>query len=215
LKNRAISGIYAITPDCSDTGRLVRMVEQGLLGGIKLVQYRNKVAVPQLRALQAGELAVLCNRFDATFIVNDDADLALRVNADGVHVGRHDGSLAHARQMLGAGKIVGVSCYDDLELARRAVDDGADYLAFGSVFPSSVKPEAVRAPLSLFEEARRIWNLPLVAIGGISVTNGMEVIARGADALATISAIFAVEDASIEEAARSMCKLFGARQPRT
>ena len=215
MKNQAISGIYAITPDCSDTARLVRMVEQALLGGIKLVQYRNKVADRQLRALQAVELAVMCNRFDATFIVNDDADLALRVNADGVHVGRHDGSMEHARRVLGAGKILGVSCYDDLELARRAVDAGADYLAFGSVFPSSVKPEAVRAPLGLFEEARRIWNLPLVAIGGISVTNGTEVIARGADALATISAIFAVEDASIEEAARSMCKLFGARQPRT
>ncbi|MBE0623625.1 MAG: thiamine phosphate synthase [Burkholderiales bacterium] len=189
-----LAGLYAVTPDEPGTDILVRKVGLALRGGASVVQYRNKAAAPELQLEQGRALAALCRAASAAFIVNDDVALALELGADGAHLGADDGDLVEARRRLGPDKLLGASCYGRIELARAAADSGADYLAFGSVFSSVTKPGAVRAPLSIFAEARRSIALPLVAIGGISLQNAPQVFAAGADAVAVISALFDAED---------------------
>jgi thiamine-phosphate pyrophosphorylase len=191
---RKLAGLYAITPEEPRTDILVRKVGQALGGGASVVQYRNKTSGPELRREQGRALAALCRAAGAAFIVNDDLALALELGADGVHLGGEDGDLAEARRCLGQGKLLGASCYNRIELAEVAAQAGVDYLAFGSVFSSGTKPGAVRAPLSLFAEARRSFDLPLVAIGGITLQNAPQVFAAGADAVAVISAVFDAGD---------------------
>ena len=139
-------------------------------------------------------------------IVNDDTALARQVNADGVHLGGEDGGVAEARALLGDGRLIGVSCYNRLPLAQEAVRQGADYVAFGSFFVSTVKPEAVAATPDLLRQARRELNVPIVAIGGITAQNGAQLLEAGADALAVISAVFAAPD--IAGAAKEFFNLF-------
>ncbi|MDD5240683.1 MAG: thiamine phosphate synthase [Sulfuricella sp.] len=185
-----IGGLYAITPECADTARLLQMVEQALKGGARLVQYRSKQADPALRHEQASELLTLCQRFRVPLIVNDDVRLADLTGADGVHLGRGDGGVREARLILGPGKIIGVSCYDDLQLALDAETQGADYVAFGCFFPSPTKPGAMAAPLALLHEAKQSLSIPVVAIGGITPDNAGALAEAGADAVAVISALF-------------------------
>lgn len=189
-----ISGLYAITPDEHDTAKLLRRVKLALQGGARAVQYRNKLADAPTRLKQASVLLQLTREFAVPLIINDDAELAGRVDADGVHLGGEDGSVAAARTLLGAEKIIGVSCYNRLDLAHEAVKQGADYVAFGAVFASTVKPDAPVATLDLLRQARREINLPLVAIGGITLANSPSVLHAGADALAVISALFDADD---------------------
>jgi thiamine-phosphate pyrophosphorylase len=192
-----LRGLYAITPEGPG---LMQKVRDALEGGIALLQYRGK----QRDVSQAKELARLARHHGVPFIVNDDVELALEVGADGAHLGREDGDLRSARTML-AGKILGASCYDRLELARTAVAAGAEYIAFGVVFASPTKPQAVRAPLSLFGQARTL-EVPLAAIGGITLANARQVIDAGADLLAVVSDLFDAED--IAARAREYQKLF-------
>ena len=196
-----LQGLYAITPQHADSALMLRQVAQALKGGIAMLQYRRK-AGRNLREARA--LAVLCRARGVPFIVNDDVELALECGADGVHLGREDGALAAARSKLG-GRLLGASCYDSLSAARAAVAAGADYVAFGSAFPSPTKPAAVRAPLSLFGEARA-FGVPLVAIGGITLQNAPQMLDAGADCLAVISDLFEAPD--IAEKARAYGKLF-------
>jgi len=191
---RKLAGLYAVTPDEPRTDILLSKVGEVLSGGASVVQYRNKTASPALRLEQGRALAALCGEAGAAFIVNDDLELALVIAADGVHLGADDGDLAEARRRLGQDKLLGASCYDRIELAEAAAKAGVDYLAFGSVFSSSTKPGAVRAPLAVFAEARRRFALPLVAIGGITLQNAPQVFAAGADAVAVISAVFDAAD---------------------
>lgn len=207
---REISGLYAVTPDGDDTPALIAAVEAALAGGARLLQYRNKPAPAALRLSQASALLVLCRRYRVPLIINDDLDLALAVSADGLHLGAEDGSLAAARARLGTAKILGASCYDRLEAALEAARLGADYVAFGSFFPSSVKPGAVRAPLTLLRDAKRRLSMPVVAIGGITLENAPQLIAAGADGVAVISALFGADD--VELAARRFSALFAARE---
>ncbi len=196
-----LRGLYAITPELADGDELLRRVAQALAGGIAALQYRHKSG-PALQQAQA--LGAMCRRSSVPFIVNDDLRLALECGADGVHLGHDDGALSSARARLG-GKLMGVSCYDSIAAARAAVAAGADYVAFGSVFPSSTKPSAVRAPHSLFGEARRL-GVPLVAIGGITLENAASLLQAGADSLAVISDLF--DAPAIAERARAYGKLF-------
>jgi len=206
----AIKGLYAVTPDLDDTDELLRNVRLALQGGARVLQYRNKSADAKLRSQQARALRALARKFDTTFIVNDDAPLAAEVDADGVHLGGDDGSVATARTLLGAKKIIGVSCYNRMPLAQEAVKQGADYVAFGAFFPSSVKPQAVRADLPLLQAARGELHVPIVAIGGITLQNGTALIEAGADALAVISALWNAAD--IETSALGFSTLFGRKQ---
>lgn len=178
-------GLYAITP-----GSLARVEEALASGALCALQYRAKQAGPAQRLEEAEALARLCGAYGVALIVNDDLELALAVDAAGVHLGRDDGDLAEARAKL-PGRLLGVSCYDRPELAERAVAAGADYIAFGSVFPSPTKPEAVRAPLALFGRA---LGVPKVAIGGITLENAPQVLAAGADCLAVITDLFDAPD---------------------
>jgi thiamine-phosphate pyrophosphorylase len=183
-------GLYPITPDTADTDALLRKVEEALKAGVAMLQYRNKSISKDKRLLQAKALALLTRGYGVPLIVNDDVDIALAVAANGAHIGKDDGELGAARAQLG-GKILGVSCYDSLESARAAVRAGADYVAFGSVFPSPTKPGAKRAPLSLFHHD---LGVPLCAIGGITLGNAPALIAAGASLLAVISDLFDAPD---------------------
>jgi thiamine-phosphate pyrophosphorylase len=205
IPRSSISGLYVITPDERDTAELLRRVRLALQGGARCVQYRNKLADAELRLDQAGELRGLAREFAATFVVNDDARLAARVDADGVHLGRGDGSVVAIRALLGANKLIGVSCYNQPGLARQAEHEGADYVAFGAFFASTVKPNAPVASLELLREARLQLSLPIVAIGGITLDNSASVLAAGASALAVISAVFSADD--IEQTARQFSAL--------
>ncbi len=205
IPRSSISGLYVVTPDERDTAELLRRVRLALQGGAQFVQYRNKLADAELRLDQATELRGLTREFAATFVVNDDARLAARVDADGVHLGRGDGSVVATRALLGANKLIGVSCYNQLDLARQAKREGADYLAFGAFFASAVKPNAPVASLELLREARLQLSLPIVAIGGITLDNSASVLAAGASALAVISAVFSADD--IEQTARQFSAL--------
>ena len=192
-----MKGLYAITPDIADTAALLHKVEQVLKAGVAMLQYRNKALSKDKRLLQARELAPLARGYGVPFIVNDDLDIALTVAANGVHIGKDDGDLAAARAQL-PGKILGASCYDNLEKARAAVRAGADYVAFGSVYPSPTKPGAVRAPLSLFGHD---LGRPRCAIGGITLENAPALIAAGASLLAVISDLFDAPDIGARAAA--------------
>jgi thiamine-phosphate pyrophosphorylase len=166
-----------------------------------------------LRLAQARALLALCRKFRVPLIVNDNPDLALAVDADGVHLGADDGSLAAARAQLGPARLLGASCYDRLELALEAERLGADYVAFGSFYPSRVKPGAVRAPRALLREARRRLSIPVVAIGGITHENAPQLIAAGAHCVAVLSALFDADD--VELAARRFSALFAQPEPAT
>jgi thiamine-phosphate pyrophosphorylase len=205
----AVAGLYAITPDTADTAALIAQVRAAIEGGARCVQYRNKTADAERALEQARALKALCGELGATFIVNDRIDVAAAVGADGVHLGRGDGSVSAARAACPRRVIVGVSCYDDFERARAAAAEGADYIAFGSFFPSTVKPGAVRATPDLLRRARREIALPLVAIGGITVENAPPLIEAGAHAIAVISALFAAPD--VRHAAQQLSALFESR----
>jgi thiamine-phosphate pyrophosphorylase len=205
MKNR-ISGLYAVTPDLADTDVLLEKVDAALRGGARVVQYRNKSSDAISRRAQAIAIARLCHKHRALYIVNDSVDLARETNADGVHLGKDDGAVGRARAMLGAGKLIGVSCYNEIGLARTAMAQGADYVAFGSFFSSGTKPAAVRAEMRLLRTAAAEVELPIVAIGGIDVDNAAELIAAGASAIAVIGALFEAPD--VESQARRFVDLF-------
>jgi len=185
---RPLRGLYAITPGMASVDP---RVEAAIVSGaLCALQYRDKGNDAAQRLRDARRLAQLCRAHEVRFIVNDDVELALAVDADGVHLGREDGELAAARARL-PGRLIGASCYDQPALAERAAALGADYIAFGSVFASSTKPGAARAPLGLFA---RDYGVPKVAIGGITLDNAPRVIAAGADCIAVISDLFDAPD---------------------
>lgn len=200
-------GLYALTPDgVADTSALRALVADALAGGAALIQYRDKQADTAARQARATTLLALCRAAGAPLIINDDVALAAALGADGVHLGRDDPPLADARAALGPRAIIGVSCYDSLTRARAAAAGGADYVAFGSMFPSSSKPAASACSVALLSTARAELSLPIVAIGGITPDNAAELVRRGADFLAVISAVFSAGD--IRAAARRFASLF-------
>lgn len=206
LKSQSLRGLYAITPDGIEPDELLARVQAALRGGVRVVQYRDKQRDTAQRAEIADAICALCRRYSACFIVNDDLALALAVDADGVHLGADDGDLTTARQALGPRKLLGVSCYADFALAGAAVAAGADYVAFGAVYPSPTKPHAQRAPLSLFGRCRDELGVPACAIGGITLDTAPALVAAGADLLAVITDLFAAPD--IESRARNFQHLF-------
>ncbi len=205
----ASRGLYAITPDWSDSRRLLETTEAILAAGCRWLQYRNKAASDCHRQEQAVALRGLTRKYGARFIVNDDLDLALFCEADGAHLGQDDGELAAARARLDAaapGRILGASCYQSLELALAAAKVGADYIAFGSFFASPTKPLAKRADPALLAAGKAKTGLPVCAIGGITPANAGELVAAGADLLAVISALYDADDTGL--ATRQFMTLF-------
>jgi thiamine-phosphate pyrophosphorylase len=186
-----LRGLYLLTPDWSDTARLLAVTEAALAAGVRALQYRHKQADTALRRAQAAALRALTRRHGALLIVNDRVELAAEVDADGLHIGRDDGDVAALRTRWP--RLLGVSCYAEPARARAAAAAGADYVAFGAVFASPTKPAAVRAPLPLLTDARRD-GLYVVAIGGIDAGNIAQVAAAGAHAAALISAVYDAAD---------------------
>jgi thiamine-phosphate pyrophosphorylase len=202
-----LRGLYAIADTaCLDETRLIGAVEQAIAGGTRVVQYRDKKNDVAIRLRQTRALSRLCRERDVIFLVNDDVMLARESDADGVHLGRDDPPLAEARARLGGDKLIGVSCYNELARATAAEVAGADYVAFGSFFPSRTKPRAVRARPELLRRARDTLHIPVVAIGGITPENGAELVAAGADLLAAIDGVFAQPD--IRAATQRYAELF-------
>lgn len=187
--------LYAIADTQMLGEGLLPAVNAALKGGCGWVQYRDKTTDINRRLFEARELLRACHEWGAQLIINDDPELAKRIGADGVHLGQTDGDPAYARALLGARAIIGVTCHDSLPLALAAREAGASYVAFGRFFRSQTKPEAPPAPLNLLKEARtQLGRLPIVAIGGITVENGGELISAGADRLAVSYGLFSAPD---------------------
>ena len=187
-----ISGLYGIiNTQAADTPALcLARAEAALKGGCKTLQLRSKIWPAQETLLLAQQLQKLCAKYQCCFLINDDPQLALACNANGVHIGQQDSKLAHCREALGPQAIIGVSCHNSLSLAQSAIEGSADYIAFGRFFNSKTKPEAPPAELSILTQAKEQFNCPVVAIGGINLDNAPHVISAGADSIAVIDALF-------------------------
>lgn len=204
-----LAGLYAITDARYKGDSLAHQVEQAILGGARVIQYRDKSNDAVLRLREASEILAVCRVHQVPLLINDDIQLADEVGADGVHIGQDDADYFQARQLLGDQAIIGVSCYNQLALAQQAEQQGADYVAFGRFFPSGSKPLAVQADIALLQQARRELACPIVAIGGIHAENGAALVDAGADMLAVIQSVFAAQD--VKQAARQMSGLFDAK----
>ncbi|MDY7545445.1 thiamine phosphate synthase [Glaciimonas sp. CA11.2] len=206
MKTFNLKGLYIVTPDWDDTAKLLAVSEQALQGGATLLQYRHKTADAALRQEQAALLFALCRRYQRPFIINDHVDLCLALDADGIHVGGTDASVAEIRAKVGPDKIVGTSCYGSLELAHDAVRCGASYVAFGGFYPSKVKKYDVTTQASIMTIAKTEIALPNVVIGGMTAQNAMPLVAAGADMVAAISSVYLADDPVA--AAREFVALF-------
>ena len=195
-----LRGLYAITPECADGIQLLNNIEAVLSGGCRIVQYRDKQSAMPEQVVRARALRKITRRFGARLLINDDIALAHLVDADGVHLGKSDGSLAAARAILGPDKILGASCYADFAAAQAAGKAGADYVAFGAVYPSPTKPEAATAPVDLFFRTKSELTVPTCAIGGITLDNAAPLISAGADLLAVITDLFNAPDIAVRAA---------------
>jgi thiamine-phosphate pyrophosphorylase len=187
-------GLYLVTPDWDDTEKLLAASTQAIAGGARLLQYRHKTASDALRSEQASALLALCRRLNVPFIVNDHLDLCERIDADGIHVGGTDASVAEVRARLGHHKIVGASCYGDLQLARNAAAAGASYVAFGGFYPSRVKQYEVTTSADIIVQALSELSLPVCVIGGMTPQNARPLVTKGAHMVAAISSVFAADD---------------------
>ena len=187
-------GLYAITDTANhNTEVMLTKTEEILRAGAKILQFRNKQADKNMRITEAQQLVDLCQQFSVPLIINDDIELAIQVGAGGVHLGKNDLSITEARTKLGNNMMIGCSCYNDLDRAHNAVNAGADYIAFGAFYSSPSKPDAVHAIPDIIQKAKQQFNLPVVAIGGITQENGQALIDAGADMLAVISGLYASE----------------------
>ncbi|WP_417483576.1 thiamine phosphate synthase [Maricaulis sp.] len=209
MRAATLRGLYAITDSklLSD-GRLLPYAEAALKGGARLLQYRDKSSDDRRRLREAEALRELCARHGAQLIINDDAELAARLGV-GLHLGQDDGSLAVARALLGRQAIIGATCHARLDLAEQAVREGASYIAFGRFFDSHTKPGAPAATPEMLEQARQRFSLPITVIGGVTLDNAPDLIARGASLIAVVHALFAADSSSeVERRARAFSELF-------
>lgn len=205
--SKHLRGLYIVTPDWDDTAQLLAATELALQNGAALVQYRHKSAGPAQRRDQASALLALCRQYEVPLIINDHLDLCLEIDADGIHVGGTDASIAEVRRAVGPDRIVGASCYGTLELAHAAYRDGASYVAFGGFYPSRVKKYDFRTAPDIIAQSKREIALPVVVIGGITLENAPPLVAQGADMVAVISSVYLVPVA--ERKTRELARLYG------
>lgn len=202
-----LKGLYIVTPDWDDTAKLVEVTEKALKGGAELVQYRHKTATPEQRREQASALQAVCKKYGKPFIINDFVDLALELDADGVHVGESDEAVAAVRAKVGPNKIVGASCYGEMDLVRNAYKAGASYIALGGFYPSRIKKYPVTTELDIVRQMKQeMPDLPSVAIGGIDLENAVPLVERGIDMISVISSVYFADDP--EAAARAFADMY-------
>ena len=198
------TGLYAIThTDNKAPDVVAEEVDAAIRGGAVMVQYRDKEPIDA--QFLAEKLLVICLSHNVPLLINDDIDLAEKVGAHGVHLGKDDGELLEARQRLGKDAIIGVSCYNSIDRALAAQSQGASYVAFGRFFPSGSKPLAAPANIETLKEARKYIHIPIIAVGGILPDNGKQLLDAGADILSSIGGVF---DYQPEQAARAYLSLF-------
>ena len=201
-----IRGLYAITLDSVDLNTLIQKTQLAIEGGAFMVQYRSKILNRDVKMQQCAAILRLCREYDVPCIVNDDVEICRVLKADGVHLGEKDDNIAEVRHILGEDAIIGSSCYDQLNRAKQAQKEGASYVAFGAVFPTPTKPNAPRATLELLRKAKSEIQIPIVAIGGITMNNAHDVIETGIDAIAVITNLY--ESNSIKETAETLSQMF-------
>lgn len=208
-KTDRLRGLYVITdrPMCLERSMSVdKLVALAITGGARIIQYRNKQSPHAVRLYEAEILARLCKQLDALLLINDDVDIAVEVNADGVHLGQKDMDIKEARARLGSDKIIGITCHNDIQLAREAEQAGADYVALGRFFGSSSKPSAPPASLDTLQQAVNELSIPVCAIGGITTENAPKLIGKGAHMIAVINGVFGTWN--VTQAAKAYTKLF-------
>ena len=189
-----MKGLYLVTPDWDDTEALIKATEMALTVGVGLLQYRHKTATGELRLEQASALLKLCRQHNVPFIINDHIDLCIALDADGIHVGGTDASVAVVRTLIGKDKILGASCYGDFALAEQAQIAGASYVAFGGFYPSRVKKYEVSTPASIVSKAKAELTVPVCVIGGMTPENAKPLVKEGADMVAAISSVYSAAD---------------------
>jgi thiamine-phosphate pyrophosphorylase len=199
-------GLYLVTPDWDDTNQLLTVTEAALKAGVALLQYRHKTASDALRLAQATALQTLCRRYRVPLVINDHLALCEQIDADGLHLGGTDASVSAARAIIGPAKILGASCYGDLQRAHDAVAAGASYVAFGGFYPSRVKQYEVSTPVDIVSRAKVSITVPVCVIGGMTPDNAAPLVAEGADMVAVISSVY--QHAQPEQAATQFSKLF-------
>ena len=181
--------IYALSDEKFTPNELLfASIKRLCNGGVSMIQYRNKSGPHNEKELS--KISEFCASMGVSFIINDDALLAKRVGAAGVHVGKDDGGVGRARDILGSNAIIGASCYDSCHLAIQTQNDGASYVAFGAVFRSPTKPNAVCCSLEVISRAKELLKVPVCAIGGINASNIASVAKAGADYAAVVSALY-------------------------
>ena len=196
--------IYAISDDILMPENLALEYAREILEcGVKFFQFRSKKAVKNENL--ASEILNLCEKFGAKFIVNDDVKFAKKIGAKAVHLGKDDEGLKKALEILGKDAYVGVSCYNDINLAINAAKNGASYVAFGSVFTSPTKPNAPKCDLEVVKEAKQILDLPVCVIGGINERNIGSLSHANPELIAVISAIY--KDGNIKENIKNLQKI--------
>ncbi len=206
MNKNKLQGLYGITDPTLCGSHIIDNGEQAISGGAQIIQYRNKMANKPQQFDEAQALQALCQKHQRVFIINDDITLALAINADGVHLGQTDSSIPSAREQLGKEKIIGVTCHSDLGAAKDAQLQGTDYVAFGRFYPSQTKPAAPPAEIDILHQAKAQLQLPVVAIGGVTIENAPTLINAGADMLAVIHAVFAQDN--IKQSAQNLSQLF-------
>ena len=201
-----MKGLYLVTPDWDDTDQLLSITESALKAGVALLQYRHKTATEALRRLQATALRDLCRQYKVPFIINDHLALCEEIDADGVHVGGTDATVAAVRSVMGPDKIIGASCYGDLQRAHDAAAAGANYVAFGGFYPSRVKKYEVSTPVDIISRAKAALTVPVCVIGGMTPENAVPLVNEGADLVAAISSVYQHEHPA--SAAADFVRLF-------
>lgn len=191
-----LKGYYFITDSKMSRAGNTSDVKSALAAGVKVIQYRNKISGTKEMYDEALKLKSMCK--DALFLVNDRLDIALSVNADGVHLGCDDMPYAVARKLLGRNKIIGLTVHS-LREARQAQKAGADYVGVSPIFATKTKTDAGRPlGIGLLKEIRKCVSIPIIAIGGINLSNAKEVVLAGADGLCAIRAVVTKSDAKKE-----------------
>tara|TARA_B100001750_G_scaffold164354_1_gene133034 strand:- start:276 stop:896 length:621 start_codon:yes stop_codon:yes gene_type:complete len=194
MKKNLLTGIYAITPDNLKKEEIFKRVHKLLQNGVSIIQYRDKLRSTEDKLIISKQLKTICQSFNSLLIINDDIHLAKEINAHGIHLGQKDISCKQARIILGSDSIIGISCQNDLELALMAQHEGADYVAFGSIFKTTTKKDVVYCSLKDLKDFVEKIEVSSVAIGGINLSNYQEVKKSGVDMIAMSSGLFLQEE---------------------
>ena len=190
MKKNLLTGIYAITPDNLKKEELYKKVHKLLQTGVRIIQYRDKLRSVEDKLIISKQLKTICQSFNSLLIINDDIHIAKRINAHGVHLGQKDISCNEARNILGSDPIIGISCQNNFELALKAQHEGADYVAFGSIFKTTTKKGVVYCSLEDLKDFVKKIEISSVAIGGINLSSFHEVKRSGVDMIAMSSGLF-------------------------